>query len=54
MICNLPSEARLKPSLWGTFNVVEADAKLRLNVSGSLETLDPGQQLDQKSSANDE
>jgi hypothetical protein len=30
VICDLPSEARLNPSLWGRFEVVNADGKLRL------------------------
>ncbi|MGD0089820.1 MAG: hypothetical protein ABSE73_07855, partial [Planctomycetota bacterium] len=38
-LCDLPSEARLNPSLWGRFDVVKEDGKLKL--IGAKKSLEP-------------
>ena len=40
VISDLPSEARLHPSLWGSFEVVRADEKLKLHVARTMDPLD--------------
>jgi hypothetical protein len=39
VISDLPSEARLNPSLWGQFQVVKAEGKLNLTVMGSMDPM---------------
>jgi hypothetical protein len=52
VICDLPSEARLNPSLWGRFEVVKEDAKLKLITA--KKTLDPDDLIKPGGGANDE
>ena len=43
VISDLPSEARLNPSLWGQFEVVKAGSSLKLSVARSIDPMDLSQ-----------
>jgi hypothetical protein len=40
VVSDLPSEARMHPSLWGRFNVVKQHDKLKIVAIGSTDSLD--------------
>ncbi len=54
VISDLPSEARLNPSLWGTFKVIKSTKDMRLLSIRSLESMDLDRMLDEEPTADED